>query len=154
MDAYVQRLSRELKNYSKDLYAERAGNGTVQVYRRATRWETYSFEGKALTVSRPLPQLVFPLTDTWTVRGKPVEWGIEPVCWKIREIDTHRDDSHLEKMFKENERVDQIKAQSHLNEMKAVAADCRADFAKASNDINTSSLDMTDSRRKQDGNFK
>ena len=83
-----------------------------------------------------------------------MEWGIEPVSWKIREMDAQRDDSYLERMEKENERVDQIRKQSHLNEVKATAADMRKDFAKAVNDINTSALDMTDPRRKQDGNSK
>lgn len=154
MDRYVERLTQELKTYSKDLYAERASNGTVQVYRKTVRWESFEFQGKSLAVSRLRPELVFPLTDTWTVRGKPVEWGIEPVSWKIREMDAQRDDSYLERMEKENERVDQIRKQSHLNEVKATAADMRKDFAKAVNDINTSALDMTDPRRKQDGNSK
>ena len=135
MDTYVKRLTKELKTYSKDLYADRGPNGNVQVYRRATRYESYEFEGKTLTVSLPLPQLILHLTDNWLPSGKPVEWGIEPLRSKIRSIDSHRDDSYFEKMVKEREEIDSINKQSKRNEFKAIASDMRKDFAKATNDI-------------------
>lgn len=135
MDTYVKRLTQEVKSYSKDLYADRSPNGSVQIYRRATRYESYEFEGKVLTVSLPLPQLVLCLTDNWLPSGKPVEWGVEPICWKIRSMDSHRDDSYFEKMVKQREEIDSINQQSRRNEIRAIAADMRKDFAKATNDV-------------------
>lgn len=135
MDTYVKRLTQEVKSYSKDLYADRSPNGSVQIYRRATRFESYEFQGKVLTVSLPLPQLVLHLTDNWLPSGKPVEWGIEPICWKIRSMDSHRDDSYFEKMVKQREEIDSINQQSRRNEIRAIAADMRKDFAKATNDV-------------------
>ena len=135
MDTYVKRLTQEVKSYSKDLYADRSPNGNVQIYRRATRYESYEFQGKILTVSLPLPQLVLCLTDNWLPSGKPVEWGIEPLCSKIRAIDSHRDDSYFEKMVKQREEIDSTNKQSRRNEIRAIAADMRKDFAKATNDV-------------------
>lgn len=135
MDSYCKRLTRELKAYSRDLYAERSPNGAVQIYRKATRYESYEFDGKTLTVALPMPQLIVCLTDDWTMRGNPVEWGIEPVCWKIRSIDSHRDDSYFEKMVKQREEEEENKKRAKKNEFRAIAADMRKDFAKATNEI-------------------
>lgn len=135
MDAYCKRLTKELKLYSRDLYADRGPNGAVQVYRKATRYESYQFEGKTLTVSLPMPQLILHLTDNWLPSGKPVEWGIEPIGWKIRSMDSHRDDSYFEKMLNNREQEKQITETNRKNEFKAIAADMRRDFAKATNDV-------------------
>lgn len=151
MDRYVSRVTQEIKSYSKDLYAERSPNGSVQIYRKKTRWETFEFEGKTLHVSRLEPQLILNLTDDWTKRGRPVEWGLEPLASKIREMDTHRDDTMYDRMLKENQRVDEMNARYTYNEFKAAAADCRKEFAKATNDINTSTLEKVDPRRIKDG---
>lgn len=135
MDSYVRRLTKELKSYSRDLYAERSPNGGVQIYRKTTRYESYDFDGKTLTVAIPQAQLIVCLTDDWTMKGNPVEWGIEPVCWKIRSIDSHRDDSYFEKMLELREQSEKNKKRELSNNMKAIAADMRQDFAKATNDI-------------------
>lgn len=151
MDVYVSRVTREVKSYSRDLYADRSPNGAVQIYRNKTRWESFEFNGATIHVSRNQPQLILNLTHDWSARGKPVEWGLEPIASRIREIDNHRDDTIYDRMIKENARLDEIKQQSKFNEMKAAAADCRREFAKATNDINTSSLEKVDGRRKKDG---
>jgi len=135
MDGYCKRLTKELKLYSRDLYADRGPNGAVQIYRKATRYESYEFEGKTLTVALPLPQLILHLTDNWLPSGTPVEWGIEPICWKIRKMDSHRDDSYFEEMLKVREMDEESRKQSRKNEFRAIAADLRKDFAKATNDI-------------------
>jgi hypothetical protein len=73
---------------------------------------------------------------------------------KIREMDAWRDDSMLDQMRQERERSKENRAREKRNEMKARAYDMRRDFAKATNDINTSTVEKVDYRRNYDGNRK
>lgn len=151
MDRYVERVTTEVKKYDRDLFAERSPNGAVQIYRKSVRWEAFSLGSDRLIVSVPCNQLVVPLTDTFNFKGKPVEWGLEPISWKIRQMDAHRDDSYYEKMVENRERIAKDEKRIKENEMRAIAADMRSDFAKATNNINTASLSKVDPRSKQDG---
>ncbi len=92
-------------------------------------------------------QLVLPITDTWTESGKPVDWGIEPIYGKIQQLDGWRDDGDYERFVKQRERNKANKEREHKNEMRAAAYDCRREFARATNDINTSTLEKVDKRR-------
>lgn len=154
MDAKLESLNRALKSYDRYLYAERSSdNELIGVYRKSVRWDTYDWYGDKLSVLRPSPDPVMFLTTTWNIHGFPVDWGIEPVMAKLREYDCWNHDN-LEEVIASNQTLKQNKDRSFRNELKAVAADCRRDFAKAVNDINTSTIEMVDSRRKKDGNCK
>lgn len=103
-------------------------------------------DGSVLWFSFRSDQLVLPITDNWTESGKPVDWGIEPIFWKIQQLDGYRDDGY-EEFVKQRERIKSNKERAHRNEIKALAYDCRREFAKATNEINTSTLDKVDKRR-------
>lgn len=151
MDARVKRITEELRHYDRDLYATRITSGMIQVYRNKRRWETYEFEGQTLRVSRPNPLFIFALTDTWTLKGRPVEWGLEPIASKIREMDNWRDDSQFAEMVNRREKKKADQERAFKNDIRARAMDVRSDFAQATNDINTSTLEKVDRRRKADG---
>lgn len=151
MDARVEILNKHLKGHDRYLYAIRTGNDMVQVYRQSTRWDSYEVDGKTLTVSRPNPQFIIALTADWTLRSKPVEWGIEPLMWKLKEMDSWRDDRQLEKIRRERETRAELTKRAERNETRAIAADLRRDFARETNDVNTSTLERVDNRRKKDG---
>lgn len=131
------RINQELTKYDKRLYAVRSHTGLVQVFREGERADSTDIDLSSVDsfILRPHPQLILSLTDTWTANGRPVEWGIEPICKKIREMDSWRDDSHYERMLDLRERDKKDKDRSNLNEFRAVAADMRRDFARATNDI-------------------
>lgn len=155
MDAKISNLNRSLKTYDRYLYAERSSSSEmIGIYRMSFRWETYDWNGAKLSVSRPLPEPVMFLTDNWKINGKPVDWGTEPVMNRIREWDCWNHDDILEEVIAERDTLKNNKARSFRNELKARAADMRKDFAKAVNDINTSTLEKVDSRRRKDGNCK
>ncbi len=105
-------------------------------------------------LARLNPQFILALTDTWTLQGQPVEWGLEPLAWKLREMDSWRSDQEIKGMRQERERLKGIQANSKRNDLRAQAADMRKDFARATNEINTSTLEKVDSRRKKDGYCK
>ena len=126
----------------------------IGIYRKAYRWDTYNFMGMNLSVSRPTPDPVMFLTDDWKIHGNPVDWGIEPVIDRIRMFDAWNKPNLYEEIVKERETVASNKKRELSNNVRAMAADLRKEFAATVNDINTSSLEMTDKRRIKDGSCK
>lgn len=149
----IRRLNKELRLFDKELYAEKSDTLPTRVFRRGVHWESYQFEGATILYSRPNPYYVLSLTHDWSLNGKPVEWGIEPLLQRLREIDNHNHDV-LERIYEENEKRDQLNKRSKSNEIKALATDLRRDFAKTVNDINTSTLEKVESRRNKDAYCK
>lgn len=141
MDARVESLTRNLKAHDGELYARRASNGVIHVYRRGVRWESYDFGGALLHYSRPSPRFILALTENWTLKTPGVDWGIEPVLSKLKEWDPHLDDTRGEQDRMERERAEQDRKRERRNNNRAIAADMRKDFAKVFNDINTASMD-------------
>jgi hypothetical protein len=152
MDWSIKRLTEELKKHDPNLYALKTNSGMRQVWRKAEKWDAaYSGTEEEAPSSSPT-QFILALTEDWTLKGKAVEWGIEPVMHKILEMDSWRDDSILFNLRRERERQKELRDRERKNEMKARAYDMRRDFAKATNEINTSTLEKVDHRRNYDGN--
>lgn len=151
--SYLRTINRELKFFDRKLYADKTADGKVQIFREGVQWDSIPFENSVLWYSRPQPYYILSLTHNWAQQGKPVEWGLEPLLMRLREIDDHRIDV-LGKIHEENEKRAQLARRSKHNEYKAAAADSRRDFARAVNDINTSTLNKVDSRRKKDANCR
>lgn len=154
MNARLATLNFHLKIYDRDLFAVMRDTGVYHIMRKGFRWESYSWGGKTLTVLRDSPDYILSLTKNWRSGGTPVEWGIEPIMQELKSRDNWRDDSQYERMVKNRERQEAIKEQSATNDRRALAADMRRDFARATNDINTASLKKIDRRRLKDGNRK
>jgi hypothetical protein len=150
LSSKVFSLTQHLKGHDKDLYAEQSLNGLVTVQRRSVHWQSVAWEKGVLHYSRPISQFVLALTDTWQLQGNPVDWGIEPVLSRIKELDAYRDDSMLDQMRKERERTEELKQKSFRSEIRARAYDLRKEFAQATNEINTSTLAKVDRRRTKD----
>lgn len=150
MDQRVTSLNRLVKGYDANLYAKRASNGMVQVYRNSVRWESYAFGSTMLHYSVPNPHLIFCLTDSWNVKGRPVDWGLEPVYSRLQMIDDHnRTESVVDELDRLEKQQMELDARAQSNDIRARAADMRRDFAKATNDINTSTIAKIDNRRKK-----
>jgi hypothetical protein len=144
--ATIERLNQFVKTYDKMLYIKES-KGMAQLYRKDYRFETYDIDGMTLRVAVEQPLFILALTDTWKLDGKPVEWGLEPFSEQLKSMDSWTRVNMFEEMVKRRERNEEIEKQSKKNEIRAVAADSRRDFAKATNDINVSSLAKTDRRR-------
>lgn len=152
MDWSIKRLTEEIKKHDPLLYALKTNSGMRQVWRKAQKWDAaYWISEEQAPTSSPT-QFILALTDDWTLTGKAVEWGIEPVMQKILEMDSWRDDSLLSNLRKEREKAKELRDRELKNELKARAYDMRKDFARATNEINTSALEKVDHRRIYDGN--
>lgn len=146
MDWRVSRLTQELRKHDRSLKAIRTNTGMIQVWRQAEHWSAAELIDGESTHSSPM-QLITALTDTWKVDGNPIDLGIEPLMRKIQYMDSWNKVGVLDELRKRREMESEERKRQNKNENMAIAADLRKDFAKVTNDINTSSLDMTDARR-------
>ncbi len=146
---FTRRLNSELKFFDRELFARKSTDGSVMIFRKGTQWENFDFEGGRLHYAKPSPYHVLSLTHNWSANGRPVHWGIEPVLGRLREIDNHNRDV-LAAIWEENEQREHMRKRAKSNDMKAAAYDLRRDFARAFNDVNTSTLEKPELRRKKD----
>lgn len=153
MNTKLRQISRLLKRYDSDLKVKSYLDGALALTRKRRTFEFYRDRsaGFALWFARDWDDLVLPITHTWTETGIPVDWGIEPILSKIQQLDGWRDDTDYDRFCKQRERAEADKKRAHKNEMKALAADCRKEFAAATNDINTSTIAKVEKRRIHDG---
>lgn len=149
MNAKLHQISRLLKRYDSDLYPKRFDDGALGIMRKKWRWDFIWSPGASgrLWFTFRDDHLVLPITDNWQEWGKPVDWGIEPILQKIQQLDGWRDDEDYDRFVKDRENRKADKQRAHRNEMRALAADCRREFAHATNEINTSTLEKIDKRR-------
>lgn len=154
MSGIEPRLTRRLKEYDRDLYAYKSISGTIMIMRQANRLEASDYWQEDVDPALLHPQFIFALTDTGTLQGKPVTWGIEPILARLKGMDIWRNDSWLTERKTRIEAEKKDKERQQKEEFRALAADIRKDFAKATNDINTSTVAKIDNRRLKDGYCK
>lgn len=148
----VKRINDILRDYDSRLYAKTNENGVIQVFRKCVDYERYQDQDFDFTYSRYNPYFVLALTDTWNMRGKPVDWGLGPIERKIREMDLHHRDSLAQELLASYERSEESSKRNLRNNLEASLKEARRPFQKLVNDINTSTLDKTiTSRRNEDG---
>lgn len=152
MDFYLRRVHKEVSRYDSLLYAVRHGS-QVQIYRQG-----YSLKDRMLPleledhVGRPNPQFILALTDDWTLKGQPVNWGLECIMTKLKSMDSwRRGDDVYKTMLEHRERAERDEQRIKRNEIRDIAKDARRDFAKATDGINTGTMDKSDPRRRMEG---
>ena len=146
----ARRITKALQIYDYMLYAKE-DNSAIRIYRKCTE-----FRLEQIDVNIPVwnmvrnDHLVMSLTDTWGVRGKPVDWGIEPIMARIKALDLWNNDNLSTQFFKDEEKDKESRERDFRNNTEAFLYDFRSQFAKATNDVNTSSLSKFDKRRNGD----
>ena len=144
MNWRTYRLNQELKGHDRDLFAQIV-NGVIQIWRKTAKWSSADID---FSVGSSIPtQFLFALTHDWSLSGTPVDWGIEPSMNELLSRDLWSKPGYLDGLRKKRDREKDIKDQSNRNEMRARAADMRKDFARSTNEINTSTLEKVESRR-------
>ena len=150
MGQRLRRINEVVKQFDRNLFAYDS-SGKVLIMRQASRLEASDFNQSAPDLARMNPQLIFALTDSWKVDGNPVEWGLEPIVDQLKQRDSWAQADLFRNMVKKREQDESDKQRANRNELRAQAADLRRDFARATNDINTSTVEKVDRRRKKDG---
>lgn len=136
---WLERVTREVRKYDDQLYAQRSDDGVPCVFRKRKSVERHEIGNCVILKVVDRPDLVFPLTDNWLFSGHSVEWGIEPILHKLRSCDQASRDIFQE-MNKHNERVDESRKKDFSNKIEAWAYDARKAFAKSTDHINTSQI--------------
>lgn len=154
MTPRVMSINKALKLHDAELFCKPDENGCLQVYKKTVGYEAINFGDYVVHYSRIIPKSIMALTDTWTVRGNPVDWGIEPIMRKIQEMDTHNRADFLREMEKAFEKKNEDKQKEIVNKNEAFLYEHHKMFKKAFADVNTSNLEKVDKRRILDGNCK
>lgn len=154
MTPRTAQLTKHLKVFDRLLYAEQGHSGQHAIFRKSKRYEHFEFEGQTLFYERSSPHLIFALTDTWAPGGRPVDWGIEPILNRLKAMDMWADETVYDRFMKQEEKEKESKDKYLKNSIEDFLKDFRRQFARATNDVNTSSLSKTDKRRFSHGRSK
>lgn len=136
MDGRVREINRLIKRYDGALFCKRVGReGMIAVYRGELRDP----------VSH---QLVFALSDDWSMKGTPREWGLEVILSRLQAIDIWKGSGEtvFDRLDKQFRLADASKERDVRNNIESFLYDFRRQFARATDSINTGSMDKTDSR--------
>ncbi len=143
-------ITEKIKGYDRELYCDRSPQGPLVIYRKGHRYEPMEVNGVTIHYQIPSPHYVFALTDTWVVTGTPVEWGIEPILARLKAMDLWRDHNIIEEHTENYYKGEESKARDQRNSIESFLYEFRSQFARATNGINTSSLDKKKDRRFKD----
>lgn len=144
-------VTRFLRKVDSKLYCEKGREGKLCVYRKSSRIEPYDVDGVIINFVRPAPFFIFALTDNWQLSGKPTDWGLDPIYFRLQEIDSWNRNL-AEELIEQEEKEARIREKDLRNENEAFAKDFRKQFARTFDDVNTSTMSKIDSRRKEEKN--
>lgn len=151
MDWHERRINQEIKRIDRDLFVGRDPNGTLQILRKGYTTKAYQVDGCTIYALEPMPRYIMSLTEDWTNRTKPVEWGLEPIVRRLQEIDSWNANSLTNNMLKINEKVDQSKERDKMSKLEDAVRESHHVYKKTFSDINTSTMDRkNDPRRKKE----
>jgi hypothetical protein len=142
------RITKEIKLLDHKLFCEKDRLGVFHVMREGFRHESYEFGEDVIRFLIPDPKHIVSLTHNWSISGEPVEWGLEPLIKKLREIDGWNEDAPVNHLREGMERDHESKARDRQNEAESFLKDFRKQFAKTFDDVNTSNMEKIDKRRK------
>lgn len=135
-------VTKFVRKYDPELYCEKGREGKLCVYRKGHSVESYDLNGSVIHFVRSTPYMVFALTTDWTINGEPCDRGLDPIYFHLQETDLWKRDlakeslSSIEKGKASRDRDTQNHIESYLSEN-------RREFARLTNDINTSTLNKT-----------
>lgn len=135
----VLSLNENLKRFDSKLFVKKESSGAIHLYRHSSLG------------SHSPANYIMALTHDWTADGRSVEWGIEVILARLKAMDLWRDNrTMVDELLESYEKNKASERRAFRNNVEAFLYDFRRDFAKATNDINTSCLAKTDKRRMGD----
>ena len=131
MDSVTRRLTKAVKEHDSLLYVERDNHGGMNLWRKDYRKEFFSYNGNTYSYMVSSPYFVLRLSDDWTTRGRPVEWGVEPLLHRIRSIDLWNKDSESSNVEKSQIKAMESKDREIKNMHEAMTSEMHSSFKKA-----------------------
>ncbi len=151
-ESRAKQLNRYIQEYDAKLYAK-ARYGRIDILRKSETFEAYDMDGWTLLAPRPNDYLVMSLTSTWSIEGKPVDWGIEPVLRELKHRDLWKHDV-VSEIIGAKERQAKSVDRDLDNQTEAFWKDNRRAWAKNFDTVNRSTLSRPDRRYRDDLNRK
>lgn len=148
-----RRIEETIQYHDRELFLNKNYLGELQVMRRAFTMIPHDFDGHTVYVKTPTPHYIMSLTEDWTGKTRPVDWGLDPIVRRLKEIDDWGSESAFDRMLKDNDRRDAIKKNAFNSLTEDVAREWRKEFKKHTDDILTHSVNKIDSRRKGDKKY-
>lgn len=162
-------ITRSLQAYDRLLYAEpvvvnrrrpdynalvhKSPNETleqVHIKRKSKRYVMNWLDSESYLLSSVEDgDYLFALTQDWSTKTNPVEWGVLPILAKIKEMDRwNRGGVDLfEEIDKHNEKIDDSIARARSNVLEESLREMHSGFKKATSDVNVQGI--KDPRLKQ-----
>lgn len=144
----AERISEVIKSHDYKLFCKGNREGKLCVFREGTRTETYDVEGKTVHFVRSAPHFIFALTHNWLHDGESVDWGIEPILKRLRDMDLWHKDV-LTEITDHNEKVTKSNVRAKENEIEAFLYEWRDHFKKHTNDINVAGMKENKKRKEE-----
>lgn len=139
MDFEARRLTKALRGFDPSLFVRRNDEGTLCLW--------------AERLLRPdEPEFVLMLTEDWTWKTPPREWGVEAIIAKLQDMKRGAPEI-LEELTAHNEKLRASRERGFKSENEAFFKDYRRQFAKATSDINTSTIEKVDLRREREKKY-
>ena len=137
------RITRELQKHDRELYCSRNADGTMCVYRKSKRYESFDLgDNEYLLYSRHSPHFIFALTDNWKTTGRPADWGLEVISARIKAMDLwHR--NIVDEWIKDDEKERETSEKDARNNMESFLYDFRSEFKKTFSDTRVANMDKT-----------
>jgi len=146
----ADRITTEVRKYDSKLYAKKE-DGVIHIYRKCKELrKEWLADGVPVLNVVENPYRVMSLTDTGNIRGKSVDWGIDPILAKLRAMDLWNSGIGVEHFKEEHEKAEKSKERDFANSTEAFLYDMKSAFAKSVSDVNTSNLTKIDKRREGD----
>lgn len=141
----IERINEVVKNHDPKLFCSRMG-GKLCVMRESWKWEPYEVDGDVYYFVRPNHFFILALTHDWKFNSQEADWGLLPLAQRLRDIDVWNRDmvSEIEEKYDREEKQNQKRRMSQTEDF---LKEFRPQFAEATKDINTASLEKKDSRR-------
>lgn len=143
-------IQKSLRMFDDKLFLNLNLKGELQIMRKSFKRVPYEVEGKIILNLEPNHHYICSLTQDFTSRTSPVDWGVLPILDHLRAIDCHNRESFVNKMEEYNQKHEAGKRKDFNNQTEAFCYEFRDSFKKATSDINTSNLEKIDSRRKRE----
>jgi len=149
MDSEVTRLQRIFKRFDKDLTVRRSPDGVARLIQKIKKLKGFDVDG--LTIYCPVEEehLIFSFTDDFSAKGKPVEWGHEPLFHKMRQIALDRRDALFRELEEESKKKEEKKDRDQFAKFEDIAHETRDIYKKTFSDVLTHSMDKSKDPRRR-----
>lgn len=142
-------LNRYLRGYDSELYCEWGlPPGVRQILLGQPKPAIYILRRNRQKPHEP--HFIFALTEDWTHKSAPREWGIEVVLNRLKAMDLWKNETVIDRLMKESIAKEASDKRAQRNSIESFLYDFRREFAKGTNHINTSNLAKIDARRQGD----